>query len=33
MEEDHMPFDVFSLTRQVGIVTGAVLVVDGGGLA
>ena len=33
MEKDHMPFDVFTLTRQVGVVTRAVLVVDGGGLA
>jgi len=33
MEEDHMPFDVFSLTRQVGVVTKVVLVVGGEGLA
>ena len=33
MEKDHMPFDAFALTRQVGVVTRAVLVVDGGGLA
>ena len=31
MEKDHMPFDVFTLTRQMGVVTRAVL--DGGGPA
>ena len=31
MEKDHMPFDVFTLTRQVGVVTRADL--NGGGLA
>jgi len=31
MEKDHMPSDVFTLTRQVGVVTRAVL--NGGGLA